>query len=71
MTLTHLTWLLSQVTEITAGVQLGFRSWTRGLDLNHAIRVRIRMFLGLLDPDPLVREVWIRIRIILSSKQKW
>jgi hypothetical protein len=30
---------------------------------------RIHMFLGLPDPDPLV-DVWIRIRILLSSRKK-
>jgi hypothetical protein len=30
---------------------------------------RIRMFLGLPDPDPFVREVWIRIRILQSPSK--
>jgi hypothetical protein len=30
---------------------------------------RILMLLGLSDPDPLVMEVWIRIRIFLSSSK--
>jgi hypothetical protein len=33
------------------------------------IRIRIRMFLGLLDPDPIV-EVWIRIFLSSSSNSK-
>ncbi len=45
-------------------------------DENHTamLRIRIRihrihMFLGLLDPDPLV-EVWIRILLLLSKNSK-